>query len=176
MNEKRQPPGFHRGRLSFTEFVDLLKFVAPKLRHVKFERTGYNVYENDVYVAFGRFQYIVKISDEERKIMMDIIWKQTRNIEEIKLKSVDNLTKSEWLQFVQSNRLKSFGFDTVQKPQHQTFYHDYISLLPNNLERIEFYWLPYLKEEVVSMSYQYMLNVCKQVYLKFFKISSFFFQ
>lgn len=122
------------------------------------------IIDEDVVVTFGSFRYLVRVSEEERKCMMNAIWKQTKSIEILEINSFNGATKSEWAQFLQTNCLKSLKFQTEHLQEHLTFYHDYISLLPNTLEEIVFPWNSYFEDAKFNeLSQMYILHVCKKL-------------
>lgn len=149
-------------KLNYKEFLEILQFVAPKIKQTKFERMDHGDKNVDVLVAFGKFDYALEVNYKERQYLTNVFVQQTECIEKLKLSSFDGATKREWARFFQTNPLKSFKFFSANYREQSTFYHDYVCFLPESLEKIEFYWPNYYdEEECFYFSFDKILQVCR---------------
>lgn len=125
-------------RLSFTEFMNILKFVTPKLKHVTIHRHDQN-FELDTSVIFGRFEYVVQFTKQQEDILMNVFATQAKKVELLHINSFRGATKQDWQKFFQVNRVTNFEFTgsfTGQHDNSEDFFRHYIHILPLTVEQV----------------------------------------
>lgn len=125
-------------RLSFEDFMNILKVVAPELRFAQIERCEHEGQcENDFLVQFGRFKYIVTFEKKQQNTLMNVFVDCAKNVTTLNVNSFAGVTKQDWTKFFQVNQVKNFYFEeNVCKNEGNSFFHDYIHTLPHTVENI----------------------------------------
>lgn len=132
---KVDEPGIER--LSFTEFLNILMFVVPKLKYAKIVRHDESSRGFDAVVEIGRFEYIVTFDMEQQDILMNVFAMKAKNVETLKINSFDGVAKQDWENFFQVNRVTNFGFTDGSLETENSFFHDFIHILPLTVEQFE---------------------------------------
>lgn len=133
--------------LQLTDCCKILKLVAPKLKYVKihYKNNGIEYPQSQytsVYVAFGRFQYVMKIKYEDEKKLTKALVNHTEGVVKLKIDSFDNATTLEWEKFFQSNPhlnhvqyRPEYEYDSGEHNQ-TNFINHLLPLFPSKLEKI----------------------------------------
>lgn len=130
--------------LTFTEFLKIFNFVAPKLKYIQiyYNNEFYDKEFADAYVEFGSFKFMMGVNKfRDDKILKNALLKLSKSCVKLKIDSFDDATALEWEQFFQSNPCLNHivyraGVYMTKKSEHKTFINCYLPILPSKLTKI----------------------------------------
>lgn len=114
-----------------------MQFVAPNLKYITIQGLGNeSSYEEDVYIVFGDSTYFVTVNKTQQEILLDILATQTKDVETFETISFGKATARQWEIFFQVNPVTCFEFTADFAEDRESFFTNYISILPNNLIQV----------------------------------------
>lgn len=127
--------------LEFQEFLEIFKLVASTLKYAKILRhRDYKANVSKATVSFGRFKYVIMMTKFEEEELMSTFLTRTKRLQQLEINAFDSGTVLEWKQFCQTNPLKCFKFICWMLKDINTFFTEFICLLPSGLEQIGFFF------------------------------------
>lgn len=155
-------------RLDFADFVEILKLIAPELKCAIFKRIDSEVDEADIIVSFGRFIYTMRVNKAEQEVfLMKTFLTQAKQVKKLKINTFTGGTRLEWEKFFQENPLEYFQFAAQNQLESDTFFNDFISILPMKLEQIGLnFWENWFTDELDEDKGQKIVEVCLPFNLK----------
>lgn len=132
-------PGRYEGvtRISFEDFLNLLREMAPEIKSALFKRNSDNTTEvSDVSVLFGDTEFLVTMNKADENLVIHTFVTLAKNVEKLKINAFDGATPGEWGIFLQTNPVEHFEFLAETEMDNRNFFSDILPILPNRLEQI----------------------------------------